>query len=79
MFLYRDNTPQQPRRPGLGDDSADTSFFGGSFIGGSMLTAFVLGIGIIIAVKTVFSPSRGSSPGATAASSPCSTTAAPYR
>ncbi len=51
---------------GLGDDTAgdstDTSFLGGSFLGGSALTAFVLGLGVIIAVKTMLSPSRSSAP-----------------
>jgi|SRR5579871_1441384 len=51
---------------GLGDDTgADTSsseLLGGSFLGGSLLTSFVIGLGIIIAVKTVLAPSRSSSP-----------------
>ncbi len=71
-FSYGKETPFR----GLGDDittaASDTSgvnssFFGtdssffGPFLGGSMITAFVLGIGIIIAFKTVLPTSRSSS------------------
>jgi|SRR5579871_2336414 len=51
---------------GLGDDtgtdSSGSDFLAGSFLGGSLLTSFVIGVGIIIAVKTVLSPSRSSAP-----------------
>ncbi len=51
---------------GLGDTSDSGSMFDvadPSFLGGSVLTSFVLGIGIIIAMKTVLKPKRSSSSG----------------
>lgn len=43
---------------GLGDDSTDSTSFSWPFAGGSVLTAAVLGIGLIIATKTVLAPKR---------------------
>lgn len=49
---------------GLGDTTTDgtaSTGFDTSFATGSMLTAFLVGLGVIIAAKTVFAPSRARS------------------
>jgi hypothetical protein len=43
---------------GLGADTADSGSFDTGMAGGSVLTALVLGIGVIIAAKTVFGPDK---------------------
>jgi hypothetical protein len=48
---------------GLGADTPDSGSFDTGVAGGSFLTALVLGLGIIVAAKTVFAPTtRRSAP-----------------